>query len=172
VIKKSTYEHEHGSNAKKLMGYVPKFHYAAWKNHRQDESHGGFKSFVLKSGPYFVYINIHAHLSRPTRYREKMHTVVLAVTDATTKELLMELSVKADFGKLVARKKGGGTITLDDNGEEKDETVDETCIPKRERVVNVINPNSLDERFAYRSAKRLLTGDYGMCSILFFKGDG
>lgn len=139
------------------MGYQPKFGYTAWKNGRQDESHQGFKGYVFESGQYYVYINIHSHASNPKRYRTIFHTVLFVVSDKSTHEIMMELSVKADFGRLASRKKGGGFIILENSGHDSSNQ----CSARKERIVNVINPNNLDERFAYREKDNLLKGDYG-----------
>lgn len=103
LLQCSAYDHEHGSAAKILTGYTPKYDYVAWKNSRQDEKHSGFKSFVAKKGNFFIYYNMHAQSSNIGRALVRFHTITLAIIDATTKELLFEVGHKADFGFLGVR---------------------------------------------------------------------
>lgn len=141
------YNHEHGSDPKTLMGYVPKYNYTAWKNYRQDESHGGFKGFVLRSGNYFFYYQIHAHLSKPRRFHARTHTLVIAVTDAKTKELMVELHFKADFGVAATKLAGemGDLIPLDRDKE----LFNLIGRSKGLRQVNVVDPKNLDVRLRH-----------------------
>lgn len=139
------------------MGYTPKFGYTAWKNGQQDETHEGFKGYVLRSEDYFVYINIHSHISMARRYEATFHTVVAAITHAETKELLLELSVKANFGKPFARLKDGGLMPLLGAVEDDADTM---CLPKRGRIINVLDPENIDPRLKYND-DNLLAGEYG-----------
>lgn len=76
---------------------------------------------------------------------------------------MMELSVKADFGRLASRKKGGGFVSVDnEEGEEKNK-----CKARKERIINIINPDNLDDRFEYRENENLLKGDYGEYRIFW-----
>lgn len=138
------------------MGYTPRFEYAAWKNYQQKESHGGFKGYVLRYDDYYLYFNIHSHLSKQTRYETTHHSVVLAITDANTKELLAEVSVKANFGNVAARTIDGGTIGLLDTIIEESNM----CRVRHQRLVNVIDPENLDPRIL-QNKKDLLRGEYG-----------
>lgn len=138
------YDHEHGSDPVSLMGYVPKFGYTAFKNYRQDESHGGFKGFVLQSGNYFFYFQVHAHLSKPIRFHARTHTLVIAVTDVKTKDLMVELHFKADFG-VAATKLAGSTSALIPLDRDK-ALFDLIGRSKGLRQINVFNPENPDKR--------------------------
>ncbi len=93
------YGHEHGTPGM-LAGYTEKLDYTAWKNFRQDESHNGFKSYVLPvpQEDKFLVINLHADTSDIGRVDKEFHTMVVAVTEKDTGKHLMELSCKASTG--------------------------------------------------------------------------
>lgn len=154
------YDHEHGSAAKELMGYTPRYGYTALKNKNQDESKKGFKDFVLDVSNYYVYLGLHGHMSKPGRFSARHHTLVMAVTDKATKTLQLELRFKADFGHLSTRLTNGdfGPLT------EKDQKMREALIKKRKprhlRLVNVIDMDNLDPKFNYRPAPAQLNGRY------------
>ena len=98
--------HEHGSDPS-LVGYKAKLNYTATQNSSQAEQHQGFKGFAIRDEEQGLgwYINIHATTSDIARACVQFHTVVVAVTDLSTGELLAELSYKGDFGGLVANRK-------------------------------------------------------------------
>lgn len=96
--------HEHGSYTGKTLKYFPTLHRTAWFNHRQIESHAGFKGYELSLGRYKMFTLVHAHVSRKRRFFEQFHTTVHAVFDSTGNPM-MELSCKADFGISVANAK-------------------------------------------------------------------
>eukprot|EP00171_Calliarthron_tuberculosum_P000119 IDg119t1 len=78
------YDHEHGSDASALMGYTPRFGYTALKNGREEESHTGFKGFVLQLRDGLrMYYMVHAKLSEARRFSAQRHTVVVAVTNSS-----------------------------------------------------------------------------------------
>lgn len=68
------YGHEHGS-FEGLAGYTSRFDYTAHKNGRQDESHEGFKNYVLPVGNKFVVVNVHAATDDFNRFQVDLHTV-------------------------------------------------------------------------------------------------
>lgn len=68
------YGHEHGS-FDGLAGYTSRFDYTAWKNNRQDESHAGFKNYVIPAGDKFVVVNLHAATDDFNRFQVDLHTV-------------------------------------------------------------------------------------------------
>jgi hypothetical protein len=90
--------HEHGSPGS-LMGYTELYHYTALKNNHQNESHEGFKGYVLKipGTDKYMYVNIHANTKQMSRVNEPTHTMVVAIT-STTGDLEYEMSCKAFFG--------------------------------------------------------------------------
>lgn len=155
----SAYDHEHGSSAYHLMGYKPKFDLTAYKNDREDESDAGFKSFVFQSGSYMVYFNVHAQTSNLRRITEAYHTIAIAITDAKTKELMLELSHKADYGFLGGRGKSAGeVIPLSKKDAEMQEKQKSKNVKRRFRAVNVVDVNNPDPRFGY--ARSLTLGGY------------
>lgn len=151
-----SFGHEHGSDPISLMGYHPRFGYAALKNYNQDESHHGFKGIVLQEGDFRVYFQVHAHLTRATRFTTRHHTVVLVVTNAYTQELLVELAFKADYGFASTRQNKTGRLIAVTSA---DEALRHELRKKRRfltRQMNFINPDALDNRFQY--ARDLLRG--------------
>lgn len=68
------YGHEHGS-FDGLAGYTSRFDYTAWKNGRQDESHQGFKNYVIPAGDKFLVVNLHAATDDFNRFQVDLHTV-------------------------------------------------------------------------------------------------
>lgn len=152
------YDHEHGSNAKALMGYVPRYGYTALKNGKQDESHKGFKDIVMEVNDKFVYYGMHAHMSSGKRFGTRHHTLVIAVTDKQG-ELELELRFKADFGHREARLAGNvAKIPLTPEDERlRNEMAGK---PRRVRIVNVVNPGNLDRSLNYRGSPNERIGEY------------
>lgn len=158
------------------MDYEPKFGYVAHKNNLEEEIHEGFKGVCFKEGDLWVYYMMHGQTSNVRRLGVRFHTITLAVTDATTKELLLEIAQKGDFGFISSRKEGGGVVPL----QEADEKLMEEFEEKgtfRQRTVNVINEGNLDPRFLYRDEpENLLRGEYEewtvnpICSLSGFQG--
>lgn len=97
------FTHEHGADPS-LVGYAPAFRYVADRNALQPEQHEGFKGYaipdVTSSDGRVVdwYVSIHSTTSNLHRACARHHTVVIAVLDAATHELLAQLSFKGDFG--------------------------------------------------------------------------
>ncbi len=145
------YSHEHGSDPVETMGYSPRFGYIAWKNERQNESHNGFKSHVLRYGKYYIYYGLHNHLSQASRFFTRFHTLVIVIVDAKSKEKMLELGFKADFGFEAVRKAGGGRLALTPEGEvlyaEQKMRGSKGFLM---RLVNVINPGNLNPLYSYR----------------------
>lgn len=80
------------------MNYTPKFTYTAWKNNRQVESDRGFKGFVLRTNARLIYFSLHVVQASLRRVSVRFHTINLAIADRRTKELLMDVQQKGDFG--------------------------------------------------------------------------
>jgi len=153
------YNHEHGSSAPILMGYRPKYGYTALKNNVQQEAHTGFKDFVLGTPKYHIYVGLHALMSSPERFFTRFHTMVIAVVNKSTKELMLELSFKADFGHRevrLANNTGRMPVSLED---EIIRNVTELYGKDRKfRVINVISYPNLDSRYQYKTP--VLRGEY------------
>lgn len=98
------YGHEHGTDPA-LSGYTARFHYLAWKNDRQDESHTGFKGYGIEKDGINYYINLHAQTSLPARIDQQFHSMVVSATDKESGELMMEIQCKADYGFTMAEVK-------------------------------------------------------------------
>jgi hypothetical protein len=90
--------HEHGSPGS-LVGYTERFHYTAFKNDNQDESHEGFKGYAFKipNTDQHMYVNLHAETKDISRVNVEFHTMVIAVTSKAG-DLEYEMSCKTSFG--------------------------------------------------------------------------
>lgn len=144
------YDHEHGSSPYHLMGYRPRYNYAAWKNNRESESDPGFKGFVLQQGDYMFYFSLHAQASNLRRVNEQYHTIAVAITHARTKELMYEITHKADYGFLSARGKNVDFVPLSRYDEKMKEEQKAKWVRRRFRSINVIDKGNLDGRLLYR----------------------
>ncbi len=171
------YDHEHGSAAYKLMGYAPRYGYAALKNNNENESHAGFKDYVLDIGDHRLLYSIHAHLSLPRRFFTRFHTVVIVITDTKTNELLAHFNYKADFGFAATKAAKGGMLPLTKADEELRLLQRKGNETRGFREVNILNINNLDRRVLYRTrGKKLLKGEYErwmaypMCSSWKIRG--
>ncbi len=108
------FEHEHGSDPS-MANYGAAFRYIADKNYGQNEQHEGFKGYVIlnveaETGKrYHWYVNIHSTTSAISRTCARQHTVVIAVVDAQTGELVAELGYKGDYGT-VRSNQGDNTL--------------------------------------------------------------
>lgn len=130
------------------MGYEPKFGYVAWKNGRETEIHEGFKGVCFQQDDVMVYYMMHGQTSNVRRLGIRFHSISLVVSDAETKEILMEVGHKGDFGFISGRSVGGFTpLTADDEVLEAElEAEDFSAL----RSVNVINmEGTLDDRFEF-----------------------
>lgn len=155
------YDHEHGSAAKELMGYAPRYGYTALKNNNQNESAKGFKDIVLETADHYVYYGLHAHVSQPTRFSTRFHTLVLAVTDKATKTLQLELRFKADYGlRAVRLALKGDQMPLTPEDQKLFAEQEDGYKHRKHRLLNVINPTSMDPRFLYRDSPDELHGEY------------
>lgn len=173
------YDHEHGSDAKSLMGYAPKYGYTALKNGNENESHKGFKDIVMEVGGKLVYYGLHGHMSKGRRFGARHHTQVMAVVDKRWKgKLELELSSKADYGHREARlatKKGHLPLTPADKALR--DAINSGAQPRNQRVINVFNPGNLDRRLHYRVAPGQRRGEYEqwsttpMCSSVRRNGE-
>lgn len=155
------FAHEHGSMPKQLMGYEPLFGYVALKNGNESESHNGFKSMVLDVGEHYLYYGFHAKLSDPRRFFARHHTVVIAVAEKKSKELVLELSYKADFGFLAARSRDHKLIPLRPIDNAIQEQQKAKGLRDAMRNINVINPSNPDPRYSYKNTGAdILKGQY------------
>ncbi len=108
------FEHEHGGDPS-MANYGAAFRYVADKNYGQNEQHEGFKGYVIlnveaETGKrYHWYVNIHSTTSAISRTCARQHTVVIAVVDAQTGELVAELGYKGDYGT-VRSNQGDNTL--------------------------------------------------------------
>lgn len=95
------YGHEHGSYPGRA--YRPKYDYPTHKvigadGRPAEESDGGFKTFTIRQPDNrLVVLTVHMHLAHARRFKERHHTMLLAVLSSSGK-VEMELSMKADFG--------------------------------------------------------------------------
>jgi hypothetical protein len=156
------YGHEHGTPGM-LAGYTERFHYTAWKNDRQDETHPGFKTHVMDAGSYYVVVNLHSNTQDFARMNVDVHSMVVAVTDKTTGKLMSEMSCKSSSGGAGADYKdsarppigpGNEPPTLPmGNAASKQRLIDMYAaganrVNVRKRV-NLYNPDDLDPRLRY-----------------------
>jgi hypothetical protein len=104
--------HEHGSDPG-LIGYSGvALGYVAKLNFNQNEVHHGFKGFVIRDDATNIgwYFSVHAETGFENRVCVQFHTVVVAAVGlANTSnfakgELLVELSLKGDFGASIVNK--------------------------------------------------------------------
>lgn len=163
------YDHEHGSNAGRLMGVLPTYNYPSLKNFNQDEFHNGFKSFVFKKDGYLVSYDIHASLSQTRRFVTRFHSGILTIVDSSTFELMAQLTMKLDFGAAKVRTVNGSDDEAIHPGESHliEEQKD---LSPRERVFNIIgstNYAELDPRYTYLDKSRFLQGQYEKWSSAF-----
>lgn len=86
------YGHDHGTAPYFMGGWAPKWHYTAWKNNRQSESHIGFKGYGLRSGGADYYFALHASTSDMRRVHERFHTVTM--TAAVAGEVVADINCK------------------------------------------------------------------------------
>ncbi|CAN8076345.1 unnamed protein product [Agarophyton chilense] len=152
------YDHEHGSATLPLMNYAPKFGYTPWKNENEDESHEGFKCAVFRSGAYYVCFCIHAQTSSVRRIGLRSHSIIFVVTDAATKELLVEVTHKGYFGFTGVRKRGGGFMGLTADEEDRRLALRADGHSTNKRSVNVIDVNALNPEYEYNDD--LMRGRY------------
>lgn len=158
---RSAFDHEHGSAAPFLMGYQPKYGLTELKNTGGVEPNPGFKDTVIKQDGLSIYFSIHAQTSSLRRVNARFHTVTIAVRDETTKELVVELSFKGDFGFLAGRRAGNVNrfLALTPEGLELQNQQKKAIPFKRAlRTINVIDAANLDPRFKYLTP--LLLGTY------------
>lgn len=93
--------HEHGSYPGNT--YRPAYDYTTYKvlgadGLPADESHGGFKTFTMQQPDNrLVVLTMHVHLAHARRFKQRHHTMILAVVSGSG-EVQMELFMKADFG--------------------------------------------------------------------------
>jgi len=91
------YGYEHNSDPG-LIGYQASFTYTANKFNNQKEPIEGFKGFAVRNGDVGWYINIHSETSTEARVCARFHTVVVTAYNWKSKEKLVELAYKGDFG--------------------------------------------------------------------------
>lgn len=155
------YGHEHGCPGM-LAGYTERLHYTALKNNYQNESHDGFKGYVIPAGDKYVYFNVHAESNLLSRVDTQFHTMVIAITDKSSGNLLFEMSCKADFGGSAAeyapgqKPQSGPRMLPLGNEESRQLIMDMYNKPSsyfdrkmRFKRLNVYSPGHLDYRLEY-----------------------
>ncbi|KAI0560921.1 hypothetical protein FGB62_97g112 [Gracilaria domingensis] len=152
------YDHEHGSSPVAAMGYAPKFGYTAWKNFREAESHEGFKCTVFRSGQYYICFCMHAQTSSLRRVNVRYHTIIFAVADSETKELVAEIRHKGFFGYTGTKKRGGGFMGINKEEEQMRMALKQSSGISNKRSVNTINKYSLNPMYSYN--RELMRGNY------------
>ncbi len=152
-----SYGHEHGSSAPLIMDYYPRYDYTALKNFNQDEAHKGFKDYVFDFPKYYIYYGTHAHVSDYGRFETRFHTNVFVARNKRTWKIEMVLSFKSDYGSLIVRDKDRKKIGVTPAQEKLRR---EIGVPRKMRIVNVLNYNRLSPRFLYRPRRILLHGLY------------
>lgn len=156
-----SYGHEHGSYGG-LAGYTERFHYAAYKNGRQDESHEGFKTYVVEVGDQFLVINLHANTKDFGRINTNLHSMTMAVTNKSNGKLMYEMQCKSRSGgsgaEYLEREKPSGASgepqLLPVGNAETQKTLRDMYAMRSLRVkaakrVILYNPNNLDPRLRY-----------------------
>ena len=169
-----SYSHEHGSSAPLIMGYNPRYGYTALKHKGNSslELHNGFKDIVIDLEDYYMYYGIHAKMSDKHRFMVRFHTKVIAVVKKSDGELMAELRFKADYGHREVRTKVSGSMALTPE-DEKVKVLSKYPKCRRQRLMNVINIDNLDNRYRYRDAPDILHGQYEqwstcpLCSTTF-----
>ncbi|KAI0561694.1 hypothetical protein FGB62_74g13 [Gracilaria domingensis] len=131
------------------MNYAPRFGYTPWKNNREDESHEGFKCAVFRANAYYVCFCLHAQTSKLRRVHHRNHTIIFAVSNADTKELLAEVTHRGFFGFTGTRALGGGFVGLTIEEENLRMELWENGRATNKRSVNVINFPALNPNYAY-----------------------
>lgn len=152
-----TYAHEHGSSAPMIMDYWPRYDYTALKNFNQDEAHEGFKDYVFDGPQYYIYYGTHAHVSDYGRFYTRFHTNCFVARKKSTWEIELNVCFKSDYGSLLVRDKDRNKVGVTD---EEEELREEIGVPRRMRIVNVLNHGQLSPKFLYRPKNILLTGLY------------
>lgn len=159
------YGHEHGSFGG-LAGYTERFHYVAYKNEEQDESHEGFKTYVMPVGDKFVVVNLHSNTKDFSRMNVDLHTMVVAVTDKTSGKLLSEISCKSSSGGASADYYGAGkphvssdepkTLPMGDSAS-KQRIIDMWAMKSdRQRVmkrINLFDPNNKNPKLRFEGGQ-------------------
>ena len=144
--------HEHGSDPQ-IASFPAAFGYVAFNNYRQDESHRGFKGFVVKHGSVYWYINFHALTGAHRRACVDLHTVVFSAFAAATGEKLAEIAYKGDFGESRATVTPSGfddnPLLTNPNSDCNQSTIAEKGT-RAEKEIRVLN----DERFGDRGYEK------------------
>jgi len=159
------YDHEHGSDVVRLMGYHPRFGYAALKNYEQDESHKGFKGHVMRvDDDHHLYYQVHAHLSRKGRFTTRTHTVVIVVANAVTHAIEVELTYKQDYGFASTKRskmaRGKGLLAVSTSAQEMKESMARNHT-FGSRQMNFYDANNQDMRFKRPSSRG--TNEHWFC---------
>lgn len=143
------------------MNYYPKYGLTEEKHTGGIESNPGFKDTVIKQDGLLIYFSTHVQTSSLRRVTARFHTVTTVIKDATSKELLAELSFKGDFGFLAARRAGDVNRFLAVTPEGAAlfaEQQAEVPFLRRLRTMNIINEGALNPAYRYQSP--LLEGTY------------
>ncbi len=129
------YGHDHGSDPS-AVGYAPAFRYIAYWNNNQQELYQGFKGFSIidKDNDIGWYINTHSESGVLGRVCNRVHTVVIYASKLSTKEKLLELGYKGDFGAAIGTFNGADDKVLQPADCPQDAIAKETNAARRIRV--------------------------------------
>lgn len=139
------------------MNYTPKFTYTAWKNDRQNEADRGFKGFVIRTNAHLIYFSLHVVQANLRRVGVRFHTINVAIADRRTKELLMDVQHKGDFGWAGVRLLGGKTFRPI-FPEDENIMAWQAPGPNNFRSINILDVDSPNPEFEIR--KPVLIGQY------------
>lgn len=152
------------------MDYYPTYGLTEHKRENGGiESNNGFKDMVADIGLLRWYISVHAQTSSLRRSQVRHHTVTIVIRNRATRQIVLDISVKADFGFLAARQAGDNNrfIAMTAEGVEMfREQMKRVPFLREFRSMNFINRDQLDERLLYENP--ILRGTYEewICNLL------
>lgn len=155
VLRFSAYDHDHGSSPKHLFGYEPKFNYVSFKNGNDGESNPGFKGFVYETHDHYVYYGLHAQTSGMSRIRNRFHTAHLVIADRRTREVLVDVNHRADYGFQSVRLPRNQFRPISEI--DREIQANQTSVSAF-RSIAVIDVNNLNPDYFYR--RPVLLGNY------------
>lgn len=135
------------------MGYWPKYDLTAWKNGREKENNEGFKNLIMEVGDYKILYMVHMQTSSLRRLKQRWHSILFVVMHARTREIVVEITHKGDFGFLSARIGNGLFMPITS---EDAKMMKEMFTQPHRRSVNIIDEKNLDRRLEYRSPKHTM----------------
>lgn len=152
------------------MNYYPKYGLTEHKRENGAIEHNhGFKDTVADVGVLRWYISVHIQTSSLRRASVRHHTVTMVVRNRATNQIVLELSTKADFGFLAARKAGtrNSFIAMTPEGVEMfGEQIKAVPFLRSMRSMNFINLLGLDERLLYQKPPLVGTYEEWLCNLL------